>query len=74
MDNCESTKCSACEFGKGHYRSNKVNTIKNNTIKEKDLNKDNLLPGQMVSTYHYISWDPGRIYHTNRKSVHYALL
>ena len=28
--NCERHKCSACEFGKGHFRPNKVNTIKNN--------------------------------------------
>ena len=33
MANCESTKCSACEFGKGHRQPNKVNTINNNTMK-----------------------------------------
>ena len=25
--NCERPKCAACEFGKGHLRPNKVNTI-----------------------------------------------
>ena len=37
-------------------------------MKEKELNKDNILPGKMVSADHYISWDPGRIYHTKGKS------
>ena len=42
-------KCAACEFGKGHRQPNKVNTIKNNPMKEQELKKDHLLPGQMVS-------------------------
>ena len=37
-------------------------------MKEKDLRRDNPLPGQMVSTDHYISRDPGRPYHTKGKS------
>ena len=68
VTNCERTKCDACEFGKGHSRSNKVNIIKKNTIKEQELNKDHLLPGNMVSVYHYILQDPGRLYHTKGKS------
>ena len=55
VDNCERPKCAACEFGKGHLRSNKVNKIKNNPMKDQELNKDHLLPIQMVSTDHYIS-------------------
>ena len=47
--NCESTKCAACEFGKGNRQPNKINTIKKNPMKEQELKKDNLLPGQMVS-------------------------
>ena len=39
---CESPKFSSCEFGKGHCRSNKVNTIKKDTIKEQDINNDYL--------------------------------
>ena len=66
--NCERPKCALCEFGKGRRRPNKVNTIKKNTIKEQDLKKDHLLPGQMVSTDHYILRDPCRIYHTKGKS------
>ena len=31
--NCERTKCSACEFGKFHCRTNKINTIKKNHMK-----------------------------------------
>ena len=58
--NSESHKCSACEFGKGHYRSNKVNTIKKNPMKEKYLKNDHLLPVHMVSADHYIFWYPGR--------------
>ena len=34
----------------------------------KELNKDRLLPGQMVSADHYISWAPVRLYHTKVKS------
>ena len=45
-----------------------MNIIKNNPMKEQDLKKDHLLPGQMVSADHYISRDPGRIYHTKGKS------
>ena len=37
-------------------------------MKEKDLKKDHLLPGKMVSEDHYISRDPGRIYHKKGKS------
>ena len=33
-------------------------------MKEQELKKDHLLPGQMVSADHYISRDPGRLYHT----------
>ena len=41
--------------------------IKKNPMKEQDLNKDHLLPVQMVSADHYISWDPVRLYHTKGK-------
>ena len=68
MTNCERPKCAACEFGKGRRRPNKINTIKKNPMKEKDLKKDHLLPGQMLSEDHYISRDPGRIYHTKGES------
>ena len=37
-------------------------------MKEQDIKKDHLLPGQMVSADHYISRSPGRIYHTKGKS------
>ena len=37
-------------------------------MKKKDLNKDRLLSGQMVSADHYISRAPGRLYHTKEKS------
>ena len=59
--NCERTKCDACEFGKGHCRPSKVNTINKNPTKEQDIKKDNLLPGQVVYADHYISRDPGRL-------------
>ena len=68
MANCERPKCAACEFGKFHRQPNKVNTIKNNPMKDQDLKKDHLLPGQMVSADHYISRAPGRLYHTKGKS------
>ena len=66
--NCERPKYASCEFGKGHCRPNKVNTIKKSPMKEQDLKKDNLLPGQMVCADHYIQRAPGRIYHTKGKS------
>ena len=37
-------------------------------MKEQELKKDHLLPGQMVSADQYISRAPGRIYHTKGKS------
>ena len=66
--NCERYKCSALYFGKGHFQPNKVNTIKKNHIKEQELKKDHLLPGQIGYSDHYISRYPGRIYHTKGKS------
>ena len=37
-------------------------------MKEQELKKDHLLPEKMVSTDHYISRAPGRIYQTKGKS------
>ena len=37
-------------------------------MKEKELKKDHILPGRMMSADHYISRDPGRLYHTKGKS------
>ena len=37
-------------------------------MKEQDLKKDHLMPGQMVSADHYISLAPGSLYHTKGKS------
>ena len=37
-------------------------------MKEQELKKYHLLPGQMVSADHYISRAPGRLYHTKGKS------
>ena len=71
--NCERSKCSACEFGKRHRLSNKVNTIKKNTMKDQELKKDHLLPGYMVSADHYILRATGRIYHTKGKSDPYDM-
>ena len=42
-------------------------------MKEQDLKKDNLLPGQMVSADNYISRAPGRLYHTKGKSDPYDM-
>ena len=66
--NCKRPKCAACEFEKGHCQPNKINTIKKNPMKEQDLKKDHLLPGNMVSADHYISRAPDRLYHTKGKS------
>ena len=69
MASYERLKYAASEFGNNHCPPNKVNAIKKNPIKEQDLNKDNLLPGQMVSADHYILRDPGRIYHTKMEII-----
>ena len=37
-------------------------------MKEKYIKKDHLLSKQMIYEDHYISWTPGRLYHTNGKS------
>ena len=66
--NCGRPKFSACEFVKGHRRPNKVNTTKENPMKEQDLKKDHLLPGQMISADHYISRASGRLCHKRGKS------
>ena len=66
--NCERPKCSACEFGKGHRRPNKINTTKKNPMKDQDLNTNHLLTEHMVSEDHYILRPPGRLYHTKEKS------
>ena len=61
VGNCEITKCDACGFGKGNCQSNKLNTTNNNTMNEKDIKKDHILTGNMVSGDHYILWYPGRL-------------
>ena len=66
--NRERLKCAAYEFGKGHRRPNKVNTIKKNPMKKKYFKKDHLLYGHMVSEDQYILRAPGRLYHTKCKS------
>ena len=71
--NFEIPKCAACEFEKGRRQPNKINMIKKNPMKEQELKKDNLLTGQMVSTYHYISQAPGTLYHTKGKSDQYDM-
>ena len=42
-------------------------------MKEKELNKDHILPGQMVSIYHNILRALGRLYHTKGKSDPYEM-
>ena len=52
--NCEIPKCDACESGKGHCQHGKIKTTKKNTTKEKDLNKDHIMTGNLLHAYHYI--------------------
>ena len=37
-------------------------------MKEHEIKKDHIMTGQMVSADHYISRDPGGLYHTKGKS------
>ena len=68
VSNCEMPECDACEFGKGNHQYNKLKTIKNNHMKEQEINKDYLLPGNMISSDHYISRAPVRLYPKTGKS------
>ena len=45
MAKCERNRCAACESGKVHCRSNRVNTINKNTMKGLELKKDHRLTG-----------------------------
>ena len=74
LENYENPKCSACEFGKVHCRSNKVNTINNNPMKAQYIKKYHMLPVHMVSADHYLSRAPGMLYHTKGKSYPSAML
>ena len=64
VDNYERPKCAACESLKGNCQPDKINTTKNNTTKEQEINKYHLLPGKMVSIDHYFLRDSCRLYHT----------
>ena len=61
VDNCERPRCFACEFGNIHLLTNKAETIKQNPMKYKELKKDHIMPGHMVSSDNYISRALGRI-------------
>ena len=52
---------------------NKINKIKKNPMKDQELNKDHLLPRQMVSVYYYILRAPSRLYHTKGNSDQYEM-
>ena len=51
-----------------HFSYMVYGAIKKNPTKDQDLNKDHLLPVQMVSTDHYILRDQGRLDHRKGKS------
>ena len=67
VENFVSTKCGSCEFGKGCFLPDKIKRVKDNTAKGKDLKMYHILPGQMVSSDHYISRNTCRIFHTRGK-------
>ena len=59
---CDPPKCAACEFGKAHRRPTKTSMLKPVAAKEGELRKNDLFPGQRISTDHYQSSTPGRLY------------
>ena len=59
---CDLPKCAACEFGKAHRRPTKTSMSKPVAAKEGELRKNDLFPGQRISTDHYQSSTPGRLY------------
>ena len=73
VSKCESPKWDACYFGKGCCQPNKIKTSKKNPIKDQNLRKDNILPGQVVYSDHYILQYLGRLYHTKGKSYPYEM-
>ena len=70
---CEIPKFAACKFGKGHYRPDKMNTTKNNPMKEKELKRDHIITGKMVSEDQYISKALDRLYHKRGKPAPYDM-
>ena len=62
-NNCESPECASCDFGKDFFQTDKIKLTKNNLKKDKELNKDHLLPEHMVLENHYISRAPVGTYH-----------
>ena len=51
--NCEKVVCSACEFGKASKQPDGATKTNLREDKQSEIKKEDLLPGQRVSIYHY---------------------
>ena len=58
-------KCAACECGKACRQGSDATSTSRNPDKEMELKKGDLFAGQRVSSDHYQSSCPGRLYSSN---------
>ena len=66
MENCTIHRCTACKFGKEHPRKIKYRYVAIIPVKETELKKYDLHPGQRFSNNHYEYKVPGRLYYYRR--------
>ena len=59
--------CSACQYGKQHYRYDEVTLHRVKPTYDGGLKDGHLRPGQMVSADQYVSKPKGRLPHTRGK-------
>ena len=74
--NCDKVLCSACQFGKASRRPAGTSKQIKDPLKEMELKKNDLTPGQRVSVDHFQSALPGRLYSskggTDRKDMYHG--
>jgi hypothetical protein len=66
--NCKHPKCASCQFGKMKRKPTPSSTSQPVTSNEGALKRGNLLPGQQVSTDHFICHSKGRLYESKGKT------
>ena len=69
VGNCTIPICASCQFAKQKKRPTKAISKTNRSDKELKIKKNDLFPGQNISTDHYQSAVPGRTY-SSRGSYH----
>ena len=64
---CTPPKCAACHLARQHRRGPGSSITSNKPNMEMAIRRDDLVPGQRVSTDQYVCADPGRLPHTYGK-------